>query len=150
MKKQITTMLEYAEAMSAMAEENGCNILLGMIEEKERTNMNSKSKHTRSTVDECDHNECDHVCTMKKAKHTPGPWVADGYDVWQNTTANRTYMKKVCTTIHTTADSALIAAAPEMLEALVELQALLSDDPKNGHELFLIKAAIAKAKGGAE
>ena len=53
-----------------------------------------------------------------KPKHTPGPWIAWKYpDVKSWTVASK---ESVASKIKTEQDARLIAAAPEMLEALEE------------------------------
>lgn len=91
--------------------------------------------------------------------HTPGPWVAqkykdDWYDVSQEAKPEH---HEICMAAHTEADARLIAAAPELLEAL---QAFLraphigSGGPGSStivvqdFNLRAARAAIAKAEGG--
>lgn len=97
---------------------------------------------------------------MSEAKHTPGLWVLRGEDVRDSdgvcivTNGKRSVSalgkfgyaerQKV-----DAANLALIAAAPELLEALKTAEELLADICVNGEtpELANIRAAIAKAEG---
>ena len=88
------------------------------------------------------------------SKHTPGPWAIyvnalsdivirkmskDGYELCSIARVSSGY-----------ANARLIAAAPELLEALEACDALLSlNIPFEGEITRRIRAAIAKAKGGA-
>ena len=87
-----------------------------------------------------------------KSKHTPGPWRVDpeseeAYDIMAG---ERRIVAQVLTqrddATVATVNARLIAAAPELLEALEaaekELQELDDSDA-----LFMARAAIAKAKG---
>ena len=88
------------------------------------------------------------------SKHTPGPWIVDalryGYDISAPearcliTTSSDP--KMVWGAIGREADARLIAAAPELLEAL---ESLLAQVEQYGHkpECDAARAAIAKAKG---
>lgn len=94
---------------------------------------------------------------MSKTKHTPGPWE---YNVGMASIYSVQEKKKICVLTHENeANAHLIAAAPELLEALEALSSLqvrghalidrlqFSDE---GRELSKkICAAIAKAKGDA-
>lgn len=101
------------------------------------------------------------------SKHTPGPWavveLVDGYDIRCPESRCRIVTasdpEAVWGAIGREEDACLIAAAPELLEAL-ELalgsynRLLLSDPPKdawvfNGVEAKA-RAALAKAKGEAQ
>ncbi len=87
------------------------------------------------------------------AKHTPGPWIADGYNVrvrngryvaytGPSHTPDSEYPKQ-CSE-EDKANARLIAASPELLEALekaVSRQGFSNDD------LISARAIIAKAKG---
>ena len=88
------------------------------------------------------------------SEHTPGPWIVDalgyGYDISAPearcliTTSSDP--KMVWGAIAREADARLIAAAPELLEAL---ESLLAQVEQYGHkpECDAARAAIAKAKG---
>ena len=83
-------------------------------------------------------------------QHTPGPWQykrTSGFDY--GSTAY--WVPGICTNIDTEANARLIAAAPELLEAL---KAVLDNPYREGtasHERVkdIARAAIAKATGGA-
>lgn len=103
---------------------------------------------------------------MTNTKHTPGPWIQCGYDI---TTPEGLFpiakLNPVLDINVIEANARLIAAAPELLEALElvyrrmanddKLQVRLATGIKYGHEreceecaLFLdIQNLIAKAKG---
>ena len=98
------------------------------------------------------------------SKHTPGPWEANGYHIRQRVTGTRSIAEVAYTGPHHTppheypkscrlvdeANARLIAAAPDLLEAL---EAIMGSDifEWNGSAAFWlqdkVKAAIAKAKG---
>ena len=101
---------------------------------------------------------------MSEAKFTPGPWkvldtqtpcIKEVYGpsfriscvMWANDLSEADFAKR-------NADLALIAAAPELLEALEELLAMCErqtdfNDDGDGNTLSRSKAAIAKARGEA-
>ena len=111
-------------------------------------------------------------------KHTPGPWHADGLEIWA-TKAVRFNLTTVGTPMiaavwahadmeggsPANANARLIAAAPELLGALQNMMDIVDDAPKgvasyyaNGEdapwsdfdrEITAARAAIAKATGGA-
>ncbi len=90
-----------------------------------------------------------------KHKHTPGPWMYSGVLI----KSEKTLVAKVLDFKNESKDAngALIAAAPEMLEALeaAYLQlAMLCSTPIAANNsvavLDAVFAAIIKAKGGAE
>jgi hypothetical protein len=89
--------------------------------------------------------------------HTPGPWkIGTPPPNGEQTIGNsQGLMVAVATTgfnVPTLANAQLIAAAPELLEALEELYHLI-DDAHDGDRVFTFelaqkaKAAIAKARG---
>lgn len=87
----------------------------------------------------------------ENGKHTPGPWVAE--DAPDRRVAVYGGERCVCVIGEkgfpsVDADAALIAAAPDMLEALRELlaDAYLSD-PVNGDRMASARAAVLKATG---
>ena len=124
---------------------------------------------------------------MKTAQHTPGPWIATSAGIWtatgecmiaslggrECTASRRAYARKhlgdsenrnraemdACT-----ADAALIAAAPDLLAALIEAKEVLESarqyfpsSIKNPDRFRLLNVlansvdpAIAKATGGAK
>jgi len=91
-------------------------------------------------------------------KHTPGPWRIDPIKAHAN--GNRRIMAEQCTTVavvpeHLAADARLIAAAPDLLEALQEVCARLlyrgvstNAGRPDRTALEIARAAIAKATGG--
>lgn len=68
--------------------------------------------------------------TTQPAGHTPGPWNYDTDDIgtWINTDSDPAPIAKMgkCTHFNTQANASLIAAAPEMLEALEKLEARIT------------------------
>lgn len=96
-------------------------------------------------------------------KHTPGPWIAEGGDghgnIWIGTKEG-VYVAGTVLPIHGTtelskeqaeANARLIAAAPDMLQALIDLRATLDPyDIQYGNQVDLIEGAIAKAIGTQE
>jgi hypothetical protein len=92
-------------------------------------------------------------------EHTPGPWKDfvddDGYLIVQMDAAHTVMlgdMESTCGTCH--ANARLIAAAPELLDALEGLLGIAADymenTGKNPNDFFSItdaRAVIAKAKG---
>jgi hypothetical protein len=90
------------------------------------------------------------------AKHTPGPWIADGYNVrvrngryiaytGPSHTPPSEYPKQCAE--EDKANARLIAAAPELLEALENLMETCEYGDHNADEYNAAVAAIAKAKG---
>lgn len=99
-------------------------------------------------------------------KHTPGPWRIDPIKAHAN--GNRRIMAEQCTTVavvpeHLAADARLIAAAPDLLEALKDLldeaewlrREYSHDRERDGWDALeedpcftVARAAIAKATGG--
>lgn len=91
---------------------------------------------------------------MSKTKRTPGPWIANGMEIWQADTPKRNSMKLICKAIHSEADARLIAAAPELLDVAQELWEWLSnlnryhgERPKQVGTAQRLFDAIAKARG---
>ena len=103
------------------------------------------------------------------AQYTPGPWEADGYHVRQRVTGLRSIAEVAYTGPHHTppheypkscrlvdeANARLIAAAPDLLEALAKVWPFLQEDDGHGansmdyqEAINAVRAAIAKAKGG--
>lgn len=85
-------------------------------------------------------------------QHTPGPWIADGNGIHKGT--------RCVATTHTEpkeqrdADAHLIAAAPDLLEALRELREWVDAwtpkftyEPEYGSTARRVYDAIAKAEG---
>ena len=98
---------------------------------------------------------------MSEAKHTPGPWlIADasfvyalndsGYNrFWTNVTGGDLRKGESTSKVETEANARLIAAAPDLLDAL---QSIIEDiDSEFGTDCDYNKAraAIAKATGGS-
>ena len=88
-----------------------------------------------------------------ETKHTPGPWVADGSEITTETWVCGADGKRICTMRPSFADwsnARLIAAAPELLEALMDalkdLEALSQWDNASACARKA-RAAIAKATG---
>jgi hypothetical protein len=87
---------------------------------------------------------------MSEEKHTPGPWLADGASVYEE----RDDFSVICnfwsSSLPEWEDNArLIAAAPDLLEALKMADAALRGANMNMAVMQRkIEAAIAKAKGG--
>ena len=113
---------------------------------------------------------------MNNAKHTPGPWVIlKGYDGTVEVSASRPYRINnisagtplICDVYQhpefdgfsSQANANLIASAPDLLESLKEMTALLDKvaaisgfpfrEPINGSPCAKARAAIAKATGAA-
>ncbi len=108
------------------------------------------------------------------SKHTAGPWEVShgghgsphGFVIDEYYVLNRTVADDVAiaadivdpaTQMPSEANARLIAAAPELLEALIRLEAELVEDkygecyePSPFENLALARAAIAKATGGAQ
>ena len=86
-----------------------------------------------------------------KTKHTPGPWVADGSEITNETWVCGADGKRICTMTPSFADwsnARLIAAAPELLEFAKEFlrvwaDAGVTDSPLEAQS----RAAISKATG---
>ena len=83
-------------------------------------------------------------------KHTPGPWYVDPIKAHAN--GNRRIMAEQCTPVavvpeHLAADARLIAAAPDMLIALMDFVSYFGHDNDNGLDEMITnaRAAIAKA-----
>lgn len=93
----------------------------------------------------------------QKTKHTPGPWKTEIHvkdiEIWnQNThiaTINHHYKYEDQPAIDK-ANARLIAAAPELLEALIAAVAQLDRDGHDLSKLGFLKQTITKATGGAE
>ena len=96
---------------------------------------------------------------MSEAKHTPGPWLADGASVYEE----RDDFSVICNFWSSSlpeweANARLTAAAPDLLEALEELADMLSQCTfqtmrikgqyvDREEAVYRARAAIAKAKG---
>lgn len=103
---------------------------------------------------------------MSGAQHTPGPWeflpdsrIVAAPSIWRDDEGQHCDMRypRIIAELPDDWDQAehgrLLAAAPELLEALDEAYAeLAADSTRDGPRCLLltkIEAAIAKAKGGA-
>lgn len=96
---------------------------------------------------------------IMKTQHTPGPWrVGDaGHTVFGQPNGNPS-PKTICTHISTIDDARLIAAAPDLLEALEYCLSMSKKEGVGGtsdrwysygeHTADIMRAAIAKATGG--
>jgi len=100
---------------------------------------------------------------MTQAKHTPGPWIIEAVAGWleiQNEETLYTVAKINGNGAGPQANAALIAAAPELLEALQKLLLSVRSNNEGGSiktpdQIFAEAgyeaiAAIAKATGSAE
>jgi len=89
------------------------------------------------------------------SKHTPGPWKVriekskDGFPNYKITSCDKTEVYAACNSVgySTTANAHLIAAAPDLLEALEHVQATLEFKRLYPGTTNMVLAAIAKAKG---
>ena len=96
----------------------------------------------------------DGVFGESKAKYTPGPWsLSANYHQTQKVVSDSCEIVKLPPTEVGKANARLIAAAPEMLEALEECYKYWVPAPENYNEhsyfpsIGRIREAIAKAKG---
>jgi hypothetical protein len=91
-------------------------------------------------------------------KHTPGPWSLDELDsagsiaIYQLNAPTRSALAELeIPDVESEANARLIAAAPELLDALENLLALVEGECpsllEDDHHYTQVKAAIAKAKG---
>lgn len=98
-------------------------------------------------------------------KHTPGPWLLNGFYIYRDGATRIAAVSNWCISgadafAETVANARLIAAAPELLEALIEVTATLAwnahgecraihDGPimPSSQAIEVARAAIAKAKG---
>lgn len=101
---------------------------------------------------------------MKEFKGTPGPWAVHEIGPhWNNKSLTHLEItfgedgECICDTVYHRADANLIAAAPELLEALRQLRDYVEDTyptkeygyawAEESHPMSLARAAIAKALG---
>lgn len=97
-----------------------------------------------------------------KAAHTPGPWHVERacgrYEIWPK---DQGQTHSYIGTIQEEANARLIAAAPELLELLIDIgqwleagltrgQISRATVNRDGDLVTQIRAVIAKAKGGAQ
>ena len=88
---------------------------------------------------------------MSTTAHTPGPWTISGASTIKTLGGNKTYIASIAKNDRP-ANARLIAAAPDLLEALKALQRQALQGNARGDEwmdeaLELTRAAIAKAEG---
>lgn len=96
------------------------------------------------------------------AKHTPGKWFAASRegDDWDSVVPVEGTSSEICQCFHASqrlenldeceANARLVAAAPELLEALKELRDRIPEPPNGWPELDRVKradSAVAKAEG---
>lgn len=94
---------------------------------------------------------------MSAAKHTPGPWTQHkwpfGFDVVAGNSDQSRVVASTCTSdfagSEDAANARLIAAAPDLLQALVEASVALRFGHNSLVALEKAQAAIAKAAGEA-
>lgn len=92
--------------------------------------------------------------------HTPGPWEADdneGFSIWRVYGGSKSIAEVIGDSAEADANARLIAAAPEMFEALCGAWMALSGAPDWMHredeyadEIRAVRAAIAKATEGSK
>lgn len=84
---------------------------------------------------------------MSAITHTPGPWIKVGNSVFKAKEDGGKYYAEMSVAVtHTEEDARLIAAAPDLLEALIEcLECEFSVSDKAA--ISRARAAIAKAEG---
>jgi hypothetical protein len=94
-------------------------------------------------------------------KHTPGPWRAETdraqyppVAVWSERRKNGSVLRECVAGVlgtadseRTQADAQLIAAAPDLLAACLDIRAFLR---RSGYDARIVDAAIAKATGGTD
>ena len=87
---------------------------------------------------------------MKETKHTPGPWQIDPDSDLLISNADLYSVGDTIARAATKADARLIAAAPDLLGALM----MVLDDPQaldgRPRTAEVVRSAIAKATGGNE
>lgn len=84
---------------------------------------------------------------MTNAQHTPGPWHNKPDAIQTEDGVEIAFCADVGDYGMTRANSLLIAAAPELLELLEDVERSLTTLGARGQPLKKIRAAIAKAKG---
>lgn len=93
------------------------------------------------------------------SNHTPGPWIIDGVEI-RAVSSHESESICVMSPCFTDADASLIAAAPDLLEALKAFERIkdiwlpLEAEEQHAEEMYALHmagnkmlAAIAKAKG---
>jgi len=86
---------------------------------------------------------------MKKSSHTPGPW-SFGSDINSAEQSVHTDFKQIAMVNSSIGNARLIAAAPEMLEALEEFIRCGPHAGQNRDLLKVVESVIAKAQGKQE
>lgn len=87
------------------------------------------------------------------SKHTPAPWVYDSFALREEIRSESNPLIAVVSSVHCSSpeemrdNARLIAAAPELLEALQTLVDLIHNDDWFGEWRTIAQEAIAKAKG---
>lgn len=91
---------------------------------------------------------------MSEQKHTPGPWKEADYFIWPSNGGNVQFpiharkRGRIALALTKQADARLIAAAPDLLEALQNLLAVhQGEGGTKYHAGDIARAAIAKATG---
>lgn len=90
---------------------------------------------------------------MSKAKHTPGPWDENNGRVFRGNSGSICILTDQHSFGEYRANARLIAAAPELLEALqsiIEIGKRNTENPKYDGYYDAARAAIAKATGETE
>lgn len=90
---------------------------------------------------------------MSKAKHTPGPWDENNGRVFRGNSGSICILTDQHSFVEYRANARLIAAAPELLEALqsiIEIGKRNTENPKYDGYYDAARAAIAKATGETE
>lgn len=81
-------------------------------------------------------------------KHTPGPWARHDTDDYAEIHPVSGRQRSAIALVGRAEDANLIAAAPDMLEALHAAEVVLSQEGKEGSLVLMgARAAIAKAEG---
>ena len=85
---------------------------------------------------------------MSAFKGTPGPWAChDGIETYAHRVSSHRLSPAVCD-VYRSADARLIAAAPELLEALQTMVRVSDEGRRPRAARNKARAAIAKATGG--
>ena len=81
-------------------------------------------------------------------KHTPGPWRMGTFVNGEIVVgAEHRWTKPLIRNIENESDARLIAAAPQLLEALCNLLDMVTDNRTHGPEVYAAANAISKAEG---
>lgn len=85
---------------------------------------------------------------MTQTKHTPGPWIAHSYvGAWCVIHSANGVFKNIALVPGGEADARLIAAAPDLLEALLVARGYTGYAQAEPDDMALIDAALSKALG---